>query len=135
MLYTVQALEILKGMSYNNIFDELITRYDLKADTYDTHPLMDLDFYQKWIKTFRENWGDRTVEGYWTFDLACLPELWYKVIDEAFEILNLNSPEFKILQVKLKYGGIRIYLEDISDDALYSVEELEKVLYESSLYY
>lgn len=122
-------------MSYNNIFDDLITKYNLKADTYDTHPLMGLDFYQEWIKDFKEKWGDRTVEGYWTFDLACLPELWYTVIGEAFEIISLDSPNFKIFQVKLKYGGIRIYLEDVSDDTLYSLDELEKVLYESSLYY
>lgn len=61
---------------------------------------------------------------------------WNDILDEIIELCIKNDPKFEIHQIKLKFGGIRFYvnsnvIEDISD-----VEELiESTLYDNALIY
>lgn len=120
---------------YSDIFDDLITRYELKACSYSKENVVSLAEYSLWLKHFIDRWGDRFVQGYYNLELAFLPEKWYKSIDEALELVQKDSPTFKIAQIKFKCGGIRINLFDISDKVFYGIQKLEEVLYDDCFYY
>lgn len=50
---------------------------------------------------------------------------WFDLIDKAFSKLMLLNPRPQLAQVKSKFGGIRIYLDDSSDEAFAIVNEAE----------
>jgi hypothetical protein len=120
---------------YSDIFDGLITKYGLESHSYSKEKVVSLAEYSLWINHFIDRWGGRFVQGYYNLELAFLPEKWYKAIDGALELIEKDSPTFKIAQIKFKFGGIRINLFDISDEVFYGLEKLESVLYDDCFYY
>ncbi len=58
-----------------------------------------------------QKWAYKVEKGWYGFDLEGVPFSWVKKIDEFLDWTEKNIPEFKIHQIKLKFGGIRIYLD------------------------
>jgi hypothetical protein len=63
--------------------------------------------------------------GWYGFGLGYpTPSNWVKVLDEILELLTKTDPEFEIHQIKIKYGGIRFYVESEKIEDLDEIEEL-----------
>lgn len=118
-----------------NLFKSLEEKYSLKPNTYSNDTIISVEDYTKWISSLIERWGNRFIHGYYNLGLCPLPLRWHCSIWEALEVLEKDSPQFKIAQIKIKFGGLRLYLEDISSDALISVDILETLLYDDCFCY
>ena len=124
-------------MKSSNLFDNLISKYNLAKNTYENVPVATLEEYGEWLAYFCNKWQHKFVAGYWHVDLALHPVIWYKAIDEALDIINSLDPAFRICTIKTKFGGLRIHLHftDEEDVIFSAIEELEDVLYDDSFVY
>ena len=113
-----------------SIFDPIIEKYKLESNSYEHDTLVQGNEYEAWLQSFLDKWGGRFIKGYWNLDVGYLPMRWCGALDEALDMIAEESPEFGIVQIKIKFGGIRIYLSDISDSISDGVEHLERVLYD-----
>ena len=57
---------------------------------------------QKWCIYVEENW--------YGFSLEAVPLNWLAAINDMLDYVQEVCPGFKIKQIKLKFGGLRIYL-------------------------
>lgn len=55
-------------------------------------------------------WKDHVCEGWYGIAIGHCPIGWYYIIDEFLDQIDKVDPKFEIHQIKLKLGGIRIYL-------------------------
>ena len=117
--------------------DKIIERYDLKPNSYDTVHSRN---YQIKHDSLITKWTDRICDGWYGFDLCNAPESWFGIIDEFLLEIQKIHPTFKILQIKTKYGHLRIYLsldESLDNDSnVYDYcEKLESVMFEKKIIY
>lgn len=83
-------------------------------------------------KQLFDNWKQYIGNGWYGFALGIpTPLVWYDVIDEFLEYIKENDKEFKILQIKVKWGGLRFYV-DLTKD-FDSIEDQIRIL-ENNLY-
>ena len=86
-----------------------------------------------------EKWKNRIPNGWYGFD--GINELWGKIIDKFLTELEKECPDFQIHQIKLKFGGLRFYVDlgKISVDKrakIYiQINKLEEALFSKSLIY
>lgn len=114
------------------IFNQLIQKYDLRPNSY----VYDKDFDRGyWTLYLVKKWNSRVAEFHYGFDGLPNNVVWFQAIDEMLDIIEKDSPDFKIMQIKLKFGGIRIYLLNISDAVFGGIEKIEQVLYDEALIY
>lgn len=78
---------------------------------------------------------DRVEENWYGFDLHGMPPKWLEALDEFFVLLEKDSPEFRVLQNKLKYGSYRGYFGSVSNEAQKAISLLECVLIDENLIY
>lgn len=57
-----------------------------------------------------QKWREHFGQGWYGFDMGWAPDNWFKIIDEFLDQLKQIDPDFKIQQIKIKFGGTRIYL-------------------------
>lgn len=128
---------------------QLITHHNLAVDSYlDFNPFkmaresgvgwaQNLPYGQvsskAQAKFLTEEKFDRIEEGWYGFDLSVCPPKWFEVLEEFWQLLKKDSPKFKVQQWKLKMGGIRLYTDNISDEAQEAINMLENVLYDKNL--
>jgi hypothetical protein len=61
---------------------------------------------------------------------------WSQILDEILEICIATDHKFEIQQIKMKFGGIRFYVESNVIEDLLDVEKLiEKTLFDKALIY
>jgi len=93
-------------------------------------------------------WAYRVEKGWYGFALADAPNSWAAIINDFLVELETTMPDFKIHQIKLKFGGLRFYIcfydkcEDASKvDSVQAgiiseeILELQDWLYSESLVY
>lgn len=86
-----------------------------------------------------ERWGKRVPKGWYGF--SDINSLWGKIINDFLIELEKECPDFEIHQIKLKYGGLRFYvdlgiLSDNKRDRIEKeVDKLEDILYSPKLVY
>jgi len=127
-----------------NIIEQLKTKYNLAPDSYYTSSPYGksdpnlrinhekeyyLPFYDKWIKYTAENHYGPGGLGY------PLPEVFYAVLDEFLEYVLKECPDFKICQIKLKFGSVRAYLDGVSDKIKNECWQLTSLLSDKYLVY
>lgn len=78
---------------------------------------------------------NRVPDGYYGFDVACMPLNWLEALDEFLLELEKESPNFKIFNLKLKLGGLRFYADNVSENAKRCIALLEKVMCDKNLIY
>ena len=64
-------------------------------------------------------WSHKIAHNWYGFDIAGVPDDWVIQIDEFLTWLEEVYPQFQIRQIKVKFGGLRIYL-DLSRDGMTS---------------
>lgn len=128
-----------------NKAEELIIRYNLQPDSYypdnfnpykdytekdkllDKESLSNLKSkYQRYVPP---RWYGFNGLGYPT------PLIWYDVLDEFLAYVEEKCPEFEIYQIKIKFGGIRIYIGNISDEIQQEIYQLTSAMVDAKLIY
>jgi hypothetical protein len=63
------------------------------------------------------HWAYRVEKGWYGFALGRdVPIVWTRIIHDFLEELEKEAPDFKIHQIKLKFGGLRFYVDLRLDD-------------------
>lgn len=88
-------------MNANNI----IEKYNL------SNLEVDEDFHKK----IKDKWIDHVGEGWYGYAINDCPTVWGKVVDDFLTELKTVDPNFSIHQIKIKFGGLRLYLGLSSD--------------------
>jgi hypothetical protein len=60
-------------------------------------------------------WAYRVGKGWYGFNLGHIPPVWTNMLDEFLCWLEIQCPDFEIHQIKMKLGGVRIYLGTKTD--------------------
>ncbi len=62
-------------------------------------------------KYFNEKYKNNITKGYYGFATnSYMPKCWTEIIDDLIELFITNDPNFEIHQIKVKFGGIRFYV-------------------------
>lgn len=86
-------------------------------------------------------WAYRVEKGWYGFALGNVPMVWAIIINHFLTELEKHAPNFKIHQIKLKFGGLRFYVDLGLKDGLKAeaiqleIEKLERLLYNENLIY
>lgn len=89
-----------------------------------------------------QKWAYRVPKGWYGFALGKVPFEWGKIIDAFLTEVEQIDPNFEILQVKVKFGGLRCYLKlsdtlppETKSRLQEETSELESWLYSKELVY
>ena len=87
-------------------------------------------------------WAYRVGKGWYGFALGDdVPFVWAQVIDDFLTEVEKVAPNFEIHQIKLKFGGLRFYVDLKLDDAKVrekvqsEISALEELLFSNDLIY
>lgn len=58
-----------------------------------------------------QKWAYRVGKGWYGFDLEGTPMVWGQAINAFLRELEVSAPNFEIHQIKLKFGGLRFYVD------------------------
>ena len=58
-----------------------------------------------------QKWAYRVGKGWYGFDLGDVPRVWVDVLDDFLVWVESQCPDFEIRQVKIKFGGLRFYID------------------------
>ena len=117
---------------------KLIKKHKLKRDKY----YKKSPYGQQWGTISEDelkllaNWTPRVAPGWYGISIGnpC-PISWFRVLDEFFIEVEKYNPEFQICQVKLKLGGLRIYLDKINKETQEAIYLLEGEMFDNNLIY
>ena len=70
---------------------------------------VDVSLFQKWAYRVRKEW--------YGFNLGDIPCAWGDVLNDFLVWVESKCPDFEILQIKMKFGGLRFYIDTHSKDA------------------
>jgi len=130
--------------------EELIKKYKLIPDHYYDFPAYPLDFkpytdvmeedanFCKYkFKALKEKYKNRVPDRWYGFDGLGnpTPYVWYEALEEFLEYVEQQCPQFEIYQIKIKFGGIRIYLGNISEEIQQDISKLTSVMTDAKLVY
>ncbi len=128
-----------------DIIEQLIEKYGLAPDSYYTEsPYKEqntADIASSVLCFNREQelsakWKDRIVERYYGISLGYpVPLNWFDVIDDFLEYVERTDPDFGIYQVKIKFGQMRCYLSNVSEETQGYIRQLETLLSDKFLIY
>lgn len=127
--------KILKKHQCNGYYPELKNLYDENYHNEGCNKYAELE------SKIQEKWTDYIPRGWYGFAIGKVPDKWFYVIDEFLEYLDSIVSGFEIHQIKVKFGGIRFYIEyDSGDDETnefieLQIEKLERMLYSEDLVY
>ncbi len=86
-------------------------------------------------EALKEKWKSRVSQGWYGFSLTPCPELWFDVLDEWLNEAVKSNPNLEILQISVKFGYLKCYLKNISEEAQQSLRLLVEVLGDKLLIY
>ena len=58
-----------------------------------------------------QKWAYRVGKGWYGFDLGDIPRAWADVLDDFLVWVESQCPDFEIRQIKIKFGGLRFYID------------------------
>ncbi len=86
-----------------------------------------------------EKWAYRVGKGWYGFALSDIPNVWVFMLDSFLTWVESQCPDFKILQIKTKFGGLRFYIEthckdaDVNEVVRSEIAKLEKLMFHKNL--
>lgn len=95
------------------------------------------EFQDSYLKAtnLQNKYQNRVPENWYGFEIDCWPVNWISALEEFLGELEKDSPDFEIHQIKLKYGGARIYLDNVSKQGGFAAGELENAMCDENLIY
>jgi len=87
--------------------------------------------------TLFEKYRKYIPKGWYGFSIGePTPPNWFKCIDEILEMLTKEDPELEIHQIKMKYGGIRFYVDSKNIENFSEIcNVMESSMYDKKLRY
>ena len=61
-------------------------------------------------------WAYRVEKGWYGFSMGDVPYYWGDIISQFLSWVETQCPDFKIHQIKLKFGGLRFYIDTATKD-------------------
>lgn len=118
--------------------EKLLKKFSIKRDSYyNYNPYLDNEntISQAEIR-LGQNWRNRVADGYYGISLGHpTPDCWFLFLHEFFRLIEQYNPDFKILQVALKYGRCKIYLDNINEETEDIIEVVCNELSDKNLIY
>lgn len=118
--------------------EKLLKKFSIKANSYyNYNPYLstEVSIYKEEIKLC-ENWQHRVATGWYGISIGSpAPVSWFQFLNEFLRIVEQYNPDFKILQVALKYGRCKIYLDNISEETHDIIESVSNELFDKNLIY
>jgi hypothetical protein len=130
---------------------QIIAKYNLKADSYlnynpfvvareigdrlgmsEPYLAASTEAITKFITPDKEL---RIADRWYGFDLYGASPIWLDALEEFLIELEKDSPDYQFLQWKMKFGGLRLYTANITEDAQKALDLLTDVCYDSNLIY
>ena len=112
---------------YSNIYSYSDYSPDIKAKY--TQNNVDGNFMEKYRKYIPAGWY-----GFAIGDIT--PKEWIDVLNEVLDKLIESDPKFEINQIKVKFGGIRFYVNSEVIEDIFEIERLIEVkLFDKTLIY
>lgn len=74
------------------------------------YDLMDITIDPSGGDWLQKKWESHIGEEWYGFELSSCPQSWILAIDEILEYIKEIEPQFIIEQIKIKYGGLRMYI-------------------------
>jgi hypothetical protein len=130
---------------------QIIAKYNLKADSYlnynpfvvareigdrlgmsEPYLAASAEVITKFITPDKEL---RIADRWYGFDLYGASPIWLDALEEFLIELEKDSPDYQFLQWKMKFGGLRLYTANITEDAQKALDLLTDVCYDSNLIY
>ena len=101
----IQDLQTKYCLSPDSYYKEGVNPYKVAISFEDTAAYE--SFKKKWMPFTEAGWYGPTGLGY------PMPRIWYQVLDEFLDWCLTTEPNFKILQIAVKFGYVKIYLVGI----------------------
>ena len=125
-----------------DILDEIVAPYRERLEKFakSSDKNIDLESVSPDLYLFMK-WAYRVEKGWYGFSLADAPLVWAMIIDKYLARLEVEAPDFKIHQIKLKFGGLRFYVQlNLNDNLkaemlLEEIGRLEELLQDKKLIY
>lgn len=127
--------KILRKYNCNGYYPQLKGFYDSNVKN------EGCDNYSELENKLQKKWSEYIPDGWYGFAIGRVPDEWFYVIDEFLEYLDSIISKIEIHQIKLKFGGLRFYVEyNAGDDETnefiqLQIGELERRLYSEDLAY
>jgi len=114
---------------YKNVY-EFARNEDEKADeSFGDFEINDSYLFDKYQKQIPKGWYGFNI-GHPT------PKNWFIVIDKVLEFLIDKDPDLEIHQIKMKFGGIRFYVESKAIEDIWEIIiYIENTLFDRKLVY
>jgi len=86
-----------------------------------------------------QKWAYRVGKGWYGFDLSAIPNVWIYMLDAFIAWVESQCPDFEILQIKTKFGGLRFYIDTHCKNAVVNevirseIAKLEKLMFHKNL--
>lgn len=123
--YTFKEIELPEG--YKNVYQ--YRRDGNSLDSSLTPKLSDGDLVKKYY--------DNIPNGHYGFSLGDpTPNMWVECIVEILDYLLSHDPNLHICQIKIKYGGVRFYVESSVIEDIFEIERaVENIMFDKKLIY
>lgn len=126
-----------------NIIKQLKEKYNLAPNSYLDKNVWrksakDSDFLESAAehKRIQDKWDYKVGANWYGIEMTDrMPVVFYKVIDEFLDWMLINEPNFEIHQIKCKFGGIRVYIGNISEEIQDFCWNLSSLLFDENLIY
>lgn len=123
--YTLELIHLPDGYgniySYSDYYPHIKIKY--------TQNNVDGDFQKKYRKNIPSGWYGFAIGN-------IIPKEWIDVLNEVLDELIKSDPEFEINQIKMKFGGIRFYVNSEIIEDIFKIERLIEVkLFDRALIY
>jgi hypothetical protein len=130
-----ELIETFK-LSPNSYYPEDVNPYDFRTGK-STDMDNTLEEQERLYKEAKEKWKDFIYPKCygWGGLGNPTPSIWYTVLDQFLEYVKEIDPDFKILQIKIKFGGLRLYLDSKNEQIQEMCRELEEVMTDKKLIY
>jgi hypothetical protein len=114
------------------LIKDILEKYNAKPNGWGSFPRTGWEYE---YKNLCNRWRKYVPRGWYGFELADVPMVWYKIINEALEYFDTKYKLLEIHQIKLKYGGLRFYIlcERQNNECLDEIDELEDAMYDERL--
>lgn len=103
---------------------------DSNKNAYHNPWMIELPVYRYLKSKYKNRVRDNCIG--FSLSLPC-PTIWYNIVDEFLIYVSKQCPAFEILQICIKNGGIKITLDNISDEINEEIAIIEEALYDYKL--
>lgn len=113
------------------MIESIIERYNLAPATYQRSTFEESNVLNSYLNI---KWADNIKEGWYGWDIGNAPIKWYLAVSDFLDLAVKKCPQLEILQIKQKFGGLRIYINNADAEVYEAASRLEYLCQMENLY-